>query len=563
MKKLPCVVFAFNRPRKLNRVLKSLKNQHLDQLILFVDGPRNNKDERLVEKCRIIGQKIDWVKTELHYWPENRGLFGLPDNIRLVLEKYPWAVFVEDDCLPMPGFYELMRQALVRYETEKQVFSIGGYQYINPEYFDDYPYSFISTLRFTCWGWATWSDRWTSIQPLVDRYDQLFDNLKNIPDVVGQDVPKVARAMASGGAEESWAVKVGLATLDLKMVHLLPTRGVIRNIGQDRRGVHVGLMTFVRSLFFQNRNVTSKIPSEKIHWLEDVTPDCDYMDAIIQFVNQAQSFNLRRLIDRGRVLVRRHIWPRMERLYNINLENIPDQLLNRKALLSYITHPFYIPREDTRFLRHINIWHAQEIVRVLNRMGYKVDIIDYRDESFHPQEPYDLFIGHGGLNFKTIVTQLQGITKKIYFSTGSYWQYHNKEEEDQFDALLQRRGVGLAHDRYINQGEDDAIQLADGVIGIGNENTQDTYQHSLPVIMINGTSLSDDHFDWCQKDYLKGREHFVFFASGGNVHKGLDLLLEAFSHIEQHLWVCSPIDSGFKNIYSKELYACGNIHTIG
>lgn len=295
MKMLPCVIFAFNRPKKLRRVLKSLEHQNIDKLILFVDGPRNADDRSLVDRCRTIGKQIDWVETEFYFWSENKGLSGLSDNVRLVFEKYPWAVFVEDDCLPMPGFYELMRQALIRYETDKHVFSIGGYQYLKPNYFIGYPFSFVSCLRFTCWGWASWYDRWASIQPLINQYELLFDHLSEVPDIVGKDLPEVALAMASGQAVVSWDVKVGLATLSKNWVHLLPTKGVIRNIGHDRSGIHGSWSEIIRSMLYHNRNVISRIEPESIKWLDDVSVNEDYMDVLRQQIDNAKSFSLRRL----------------------------------------------------------------------------------------------------------------------------------------------------------------------------------------------------------------------------------------------------------------------------
>jgi glycosyltransferase involved in cell wall biosynthesis len=81
--------------------------------------------------------------------------------------------------------------------------------------------------------------------------------------------------------------------------------------------------------------------------------------------------------------------------------------------------------------------------------------------------------------------------------------------------------------------------------------------------MINNTALRDDHYDEIDKNFVKGRDHFLYFAGPGNIHKGLDLLLEAFSKLEQHLWICSKMDKKFVDVYSNELYDCENIHLIG
>ena len=107
--------------------------------------------------------------------------------------------------------------------------------------------------------------------------------------------------------------------------------------------------------------------------------------------------------------------PRPERLYDLVLQQDEPQPLTKRVLLSYIVHPFSIPRDAPRFLRHINIWRAQEIVRILNQLGYIVDVVDYRDTSFVPRKKYDLFIGHGGINFEKIAQRLPDSTIKIYF----------------------------------------------------------------------------------------------------------------------------------------------------
>jgi GT2 family glycosyltransferase len=141
---VPCVVFAFNRPDTLERVLAALRGQDIDRLIVFVDGPRNDADVELVEGSRAIAKAVDWVDRELHFGDQNRGLPGLSDNVSTVMSVYESAICVEDDCLPMPGFYSFMRRALSHYEPEKKVFSIGGYQYIPHKYFKEYPYSLVS-----------------------------------------------------------------------------------------------------------------------------------------------------------------------------------------------------------------------------------------------------------------------------------------------------------------------------------------------------------------------------------------------------------------------------------
>jgi glycosyltransferase involved in cell wall biosynthesis len=559
---LPVVVFAFNRPHKLKRILEALRPQPIDRMVIFVDGPRHASDLPQVEASRSLARGVDWAPTELHLWEDNRGLNGFIDNISLVMEAYRWAIFVEDDCLPMLGYCQFMRQALERYNDCPEVFSIGGYQPLAKRALKDYPYSLISSARFHCWGWASWRDRWQKLVSDVRTYAELFDGLQHVPEIAGPDLPFVARAMATGATPESWDTKVAIACLNQRLVHLEATRGLVRNIGLDYSGMHGSRVGVVRDLLFQNRNLVREMPDD-LPWPERVELNCEYADALREWIYRGRRFSLQNIKRFVAIMGRRYIWPRKERLFALNLVKAAPDSLKKRALLSYITHPFFIQRDELRFYNHINIAHAQALARVLNRMGYLVDVIGYRDRDFVPQSHYDLFIGHMGVNFETLARQLAEGVKKLYLATTSYWRYHNEQEAARFAELRQRRGFDLQPDRRITFDEDRALRIADGVIGIGNAVSRATYADFPKVIMINGSTIYDDHFDWCSKDYAAGRQHFLYYTSGGCVHKGLDLLLEAFTGIQQHLWICSRFDEQFASFYSKELDSTPNIHRIG
>ena len=96
---LPVAVFGFNRPGKLARVLNALRPQKIDRLIIFIDGPRTERDSPHVHACRDLAKKVDWTRTDLYFHKSNHGLTGIQENITTVLQDYPKAVFVEDDCL--------------------------------------------------------------------------------------------------------------------------------------------------------------------------------------------------------------------------------------------------------------------------------------------------------------------------------------------------------------------------------------------------------------------------------------------------------------------------------
>lgn len=250
--------------------------------------------------------------------------------------------------------------------------------------------------------------------------------------------------------------------------------------------------------------------------------------------------------------------------YNEYLPNLGLNSKNgsqKKALLSYLVSPLLPPPSKRDRSTFSNAGIAQYIPRALNELGYSVDIVNYNNKKFVPKKRYDLFIGHGGLNFETIAMNLNPQCIKIYFSTGTYWKEWNRMEKERLDALQKRRGVILPPDRIIDHDEEYANVNANGIICLGNEHAKKTYSQFPLVINLNNAVYPDSYLPY-KKNFEAGRTNFLFFNGGGNVHKGLDLLLEAFSQLEANLYVRQDIEPAFFKVYKRELTDYPNIHCI-
>jgi len=111
-----------------------------------------------------------------------------------------------------------------------------------------------------------------------------------------------------------------------------------------------------------------------------------------------------------------------------------------------------------------------------------------------------------------------------------------------------------------------AIENADYAVAYGNQFTLDTYRYAktpLFRVPISTCALSPRLEN---KDYASCRSSFLWFGSAGFVHKGLDVVLEAFAEMpEYHLYVCGPLqeEQEFVKVFSNELYQMPNIHAIG
>lgn len=232
----------------------------------------------------------------------------------------------------------------------------------------------------------------------------------------------------------------------------------------------------------------------------------------------------------------------------------------QRALLSYLVMPLLPPPAFRDRIRFSNRGMAQEVARALNELGFIVDIINLDNTTWRPSRTYNLFVGHGGTNFEHISRRLPTDVPRIYYSTSLYWKDFNVREAKQFYELARRRGLFLPPDRAIMDSEEYAVQTADGIITLGNEVAVRSYSQFQNVFGINNAAFPVETQTWQNKDYGAGRAHFLFFSGHGNVHKGLDLLLEAFAQTDLHLHICQRIEAPFLNIYRRELYELPNIH---
>jgi glycosyltransferase involved in cell wall biosynthesis len=132
--------------------------------------------------------------------------------------------------------------------------------------------------------------------------------------------------------------------------------------------------------------------------------------------------------------------------------------------------------------------------------------------------------------------------------------------------LQQRKGVTISKESLRILAENWAIEYADYATVLGNQFTIDTYCFAQKPLVRIPISVCTT-YPWVEtKDYAACRKKFLWFGSAGMVHKGLDLVLDAFSDMrDYHLVICGPVEQekSFVKAFYRELYQSPNIHTYG
>lgn len=245
----------------------------------------------------------------------------------------------------------------------------------------------------------------------------------------------------------------------------------------------------------------------------------------------------------------------------LSYKSRPGSAPRGRALLAYISTAIVDEMMGVPAPAFSNYGIARAWVDVLTRLGYEVDIINWDDQDFVPTQQYELFVGHGAKNFNQLYGQLSPRPKTVYFSSGSYWKFHNQQELARFEYFKQRHHKELPLDRYINESEEQANREADAIICLGNQDLAATYKDFSQVYALPIATLPQPHR--IAKDYAQGADGFLFFSGGGNIHKGLDLLLDAFVGSQLHLYIGTRLDPEFEQYYHDALHNQPNIHYEG
>lgn len=233
------------------------------------------------------------------------------------------------------------------------------------------------------------------------------------------------------------------------------------------------------------------------------------------------------------------------------------------VLLAYIIEPFLLKPGEPVSTAHTCGGESLQIAKIFLDLGYSVDVIDKLNSKFVPKKKYSFYIG-SRTYFQRFAQLLNEDCVKIVHLDTAHWLFNNFASYKRSLDLQQRRMVTVRSQRILAANL--AIEYADYATILGNQFTISTYRYAQkPIYRIPISTCAI--YPWpVSKNYETCRRNFLWFGSHGLVHKGLDLVLDAFANMpEYHLYICGPIqkEKDFESTYYKELYETSNIHTKG
>jgi hypothetical protein len=209
---LNVVILAYSRVDTFERVIRECEKK-LNHIKVVMDFPENDLvSKRQQEMIEILDSlKISY---DLRRRQENYGLVrSVLTTIKEELEDNEHIILLEDDCLPMHGFFEYMNDSLTKHKDNKNISTVCGT---------------ITKCRFNPWGWATWSNKWNYQQLSKDEILEI----SNLDD-------DLRCFLESNNVENSiWSLSWLANQYKDNTNSIFPEHNLIQNIGLDESGVH-------------------------------------------------------------------------------------------------------------------------------------------------------------------------------------------------------------------------------------------------------------------------------------------------------------------------------------
>lgn len=230
------VLFVYRRVPK--ETIESLLQNNLakeSELFIYSDGYKSNVDKNDVLEVRKYLKSIKGFKSiKVIKSAQNKGLANsIIGGVTEIINKYGKVIVLEDDLIVSSDFLKYMNEALEFYKDNDNIWSIAGYA---PPLncFDHYRYDVYATVRATSWGWATWENRWNSIDWETKEF-KIFQNNHSVRkkfELGGNDMYKMLELQVNAKID-SWAIRWCFSQFLQNKYTIYPNISKIYNSGFD------------------------------------------------------------------------------------------------------------------------------------------------------------------------------------------------------------------------------------------------------------------------------------------------------------------------------------------
>lgn len=242
----PIVVFGYSRADHLERTINALQQNEgaaQSEVTLFLDGSKGDKDRAAVAQVHALGDTFAKSNSFRSFTvvkkQTNEGLArSVISGVSEIIKKHGRAIVLEDDIVTSRDFLSFMNQALDFYKDKSEIWSISGYTF-NLAALSSVKEDVYVAYRASSWGWATWQDRWETVDWDVSDYEKFRYRL-DLRARLNRGGTNMANMLdrQMAGEISSWAIRWCYSQSKQNKLTIFPCKSKVLNIGQDGSGTH-------------------------------------------------------------------------------------------------------------------------------------------------------------------------------------------------------------------------------------------------------------------------------------------------------------------------------------
>jgi len=243
----PIAMLVFNRPAHTARVFAAIRAARPRTLMVVADGPRPDRAGE-AEACRAVRSifdSVDWPCELVRIFSDrNLGCRErIGSGITEVFSHVESCIFLEDDCLPHPSFFEYCTELLGRYALDDRVMTVSGDGFTSALGGMRFPHSYYFTRYPHIWGWATWRRAWAHYDGTMSRWPERRDSgwLRSLfPSFHDRLFWTLWFEMCHDGRLNTWDIPWVFSSWQRAGISICPSQNLVTNTGFDGTGTHVG-----------------------------------------------------------------------------------------------------------------------------------------------------------------------------------------------------------------------------------------------------------------------------------------------------------------------------------
>ena len=233
---IPVLIVLFNRPDKTRLLIDSIRQVKPQLIYVAADGPRLNKideDAKCNEVRSVIENELDWdCVVYKFYRDENVGCgVNVSEAITWFFENEEMGIILEDDCIPLPSYFNYMKTLLMKYKDDSKIMHINGYTLTTMD--SSYSY-FFSKYSYSS-GWASWRRAWSKFNFEIQESEDEILNYFESKLLWFEKQFWLSRFILDKreSVKRVWALKWSYAIMKNNGICITPKFNLINNIGFD------------------------------------------------------------------------------------------------------------------------------------------------------------------------------------------------------------------------------------------------------------------------------------------------------------------------------------------